>query len=189
MAVLPQTRAELNAVIEEQVQFLLGPPQIASIGKLAEHFGKFDELAASFIQVKGELEILKSQLEGVLPQLESSSLASIADLESKVSTADAKLTASIDSLEKREKEVSDKLKSTFEQIDAQIESVQLQGATVTSIQEGVHGVVVKQQLDMQRMRVDVERYLTEVRQPSRPGQLTRVRAGSRSNRVVARAPA
>ena len=40
-----------------------------------------------------------------------------------------------------------------------MESVQLQGATVASIQEGVHGVVVKQQHGMEKMRVDVERYL------------------------------
>ena len=40
-----------------------------------------------------------------------------------------------------------------------MESVQLQGATVTSIQEGVHGVAVKQQHDMEKMRADVERYL------------------------------
>ena len=44
MAAMPETRAELNAVIEEQVQFLLGPPQIAGIGKLVEHFGKSDDL-------------------------------------------------------------------------------------------------------------------------------------------------
>jgi hypothetical protein len=32
---------------------------------------------------------------------------------------------------------------------------------VASIQEGVHGVVVKQQLDMEKMRVYVERYLAD----------------------------
>ena len=53
--------------------------------------------------------------------------------------------------------MSAKLKSSFDQIDAQMESVQLQGATVASIQEGVHGVVVKQQHDMEKMRADVER--------------------------------
>ena len=42
-----------------------------------------------------------------------------------------------------------------------MESVQLQAATVSSIQEGVHGVVVKQQHDMEKMRVDVERYLAD----------------------------
>ena len=44
MAAMPQTRAELNAVIEEQVQILLGPPQLAGIAKLAGHLEKFDEL-------------------------------------------------------------------------------------------------------------------------------------------------
>ena len=125
MAAVFQTRAELNAVIEEQVQYLLAFPQIASIGKLAEHFVKFDAFTARFVLVRSEFETIKSQLEGVLPQLERSSVASIADFEKKVSTADAKLIASIDSREKRDKEVSDKLKSTFEQIDAQIESVQV----------------------------------------------------------------
>ena len=112
--------------------------------------------------VKSELATIKSQLEGVLPQLERSTLAAVAELEGKAKGIDVKLTASIESLEKRDKEVSDKLKATFAQIDSQIESVQLQGSTVQSIQEGVHGVVVKQQHDMEKMRVDVERYLTEV---------------------------
>ena len=155
MAAMRQTRADLNAVIEEQVQFLLGTPQIASIGKLVEHFGKFDELAASFIQVRSELEMIKGQLEGVLPQLERTSQASIADLVGRARIANAQLTASIDGLEKRDQEMSAKLKSTCEQIDTQIESVQLNAAAVSSIQEGVHSVVVKQQLDMEKMRVDV----------------------------------
>ena len=103
MAATPQTRVELNAVIEEQVQFLLGGPQIASIGRLVEFFGKFDALTASFVKVKTELETIKGQLEGVLPQLERSTLAGIAELESKAKAADAKLTASIKSLQNRDK--------------------------------------------------------------------------------------
>ena len=113
------------------------------------------------LRVKGELEMTKGQLASVLPQLERTSQASIADLESRASIANAQLTASIDDLEKRDQEMSAKLKSTFEQIDAQMENVQLQGATVASIQEGVHSVVVKQQLDMEKARVDVERYLAD----------------------------
>ena len=59
MLAMPQTRAELNAAIEEQVQYLLGPSQIASIGRLVEFFGKFDEFTASFVQAKSELETIK----------------------------------------------------------------------------------------------------------------------------------
>ena len=48
---IPQTRADLDAVIEDRVRIAIGAPQIASIGKLTDHFGKFDELAPSFFQV------------------------------------------------------------------------------------------------------------------------------------------
>ena len=159
---MPQSRSDLDQIIEQQVKHAIGAPQIEAIGRLVEFFGKFDELTLSFGVVKSELATIKSQLEGVLPQLERSTLAAVAELEGKAKGIDSKLTSSIESLEKRDKEVSDKLKATFAQIDSQIESVQLQGSTVQSIQEGVHGVVVKQQQDMEKMRVDVERYLIEV---------------------------
>ena len=40
-----------------------------------------------------------------------------------------------------------------------MESVQLQAATVSNMQEGKHSVVAKQQHDIERMREDVERYV------------------------------
>ena len=55
--------------------------------------------------------------------------------------------------------MSAKLKLNFDQIDAQMESVPLQAATVNSMQEGIHGVVVKRQHDMEKIRLDVEMYV------------------------------
>ena len=111
----------------------------------------------SFVPVKNELEVIKAQLESVLPQLERTSQASIADLGKRARTTNTQLTTSIEAFEKRDQEISAKLKTTFEQIDKQLESVQLQAATVNSMQEGIHGVVVKQQHDMEKIRLDVER--------------------------------
>ena len=132
---MPQTRAELNLIIEEGFRLAIGETQVANIRRLAEFFGKFDELTLSFVQVKGELETIKGQLEGVLPKMESASQASLADLESRASAANAQLTSSISGLEKRDQEISAKLMTTFKEIDAQMETVQLQSATVASIQD------------------------------------------------------
>ena len=84
---MPQTRAELNQIIEEQVGLAIGASQIVNIGKLPEYFPQFDEFAPSFVSVKNELEVIKSQLEGVLPQLERISQASISDLEKRAGVA------------------------------------------------------------------------------------------------------
>ena len=81
----------------------------------------YDELAASFSGVKNELDVIKSQLEGVLPQLERASQASISDLEKRAGAAHAGLTTSIVALETRDREISDKLKATVQKIDTQLE--------------------------------------------------------------------
>ena len=158
---MPQTRAELNQIIEEHFGLAIGAPQIANIGRLSEYVSKFDEPAPSFAQVKNELEVIKSQLEGVLPQLERTLQANIADLEKRAGTSNTQLTTSIEALEKRDQEIGAKLKTTFQQIDTQLESVQLQAATVNSMQEGIHSVVVKQQHDMEKICLDVERYVAK----------------------------
>ena len=50
--------------------------------------------SASFIQVQSELQVIKGQLEGALPELERTSQASVADLEARARIANAQLTAS-----------------------------------------------------------------------------------------------
>ena len=188
MAAMPQTRAELNSVIELQVRIAIGPPQIASIWKLADHFVKFDELASSFIQVQSELQVIKTQLEGVLPQFERTSQASIADLEKRAGIANAQLNASIEALEKRDQEMSAKLKTNFEQIDTQMESVQLQAATVTSIQEGCTEWLLSSSMTWKRCVRMLRGTWRMPWQPSRPTHLTRVRAGIHFSRATAEVP-
>ena len=51
------------------------------------------------------------------------------------------------------------MNETFQKIDSQIESISLSASTVQSMQHGIHGVVAKQQQDMEGMKVDIERYL------------------------------
>ena len=48
---------------------------------------------------------------------------------------------------------------TFQKIDSQLELVSLQASTVQSMQDGIHGVVAKQQQFMVGVKVDVERFV------------------------------
>ena len=89
---MPSSRAELDQIIEQQVGHAIGAPQIEAIRKLTEFFARFEELAVSSGVVKSELATIKSQLEGVLPQLERSTLAAVADFEGKAKGIDSKLT-------------------------------------------------------------------------------------------------
>ena len=182
---MPQTRAELNQIIEEQVGLAIGAPQIVNIGRLSEYFTQFDELAPNFVSVKKELDVIKSQLEGVLPQLERISQASISDLEKRAGVANTQLTASIEALEKRDQEISDKLKEIFQKIDTQLESVQLQASTVSSMQASIRGVVLKQQHDMETIRVDVERYVANAIATIAATQTDQSHGGSHSNHGTA----
>ena len=92
---------------------------------------------------------------------------------------------SIGALEKRDREISEKLKTSFHNIDSQLEGVSLKAATVRSMQNGIHGVVAKQQQDMDGMKIDIERYvanaiatITSNTQPSRgPGERQGQRGG------------
>ena len=85
--------------------------------------------------------------------------AGISDFEKRAGAAHAGLEKSIGGLETRDRQISEKLVTTFSKIDTQLEAVQLQAATVSSMQEGIHGVVAKRQQDMERVRQDVERYV------------------------------
>ena len=83
------------------------------------------------------------------------------------------LSKSIGDLEKRDRETSDKLNSTFAKIDSRLEAAQLQAATVESMQPAIHGVVAKQH-DMDRVRVDVQSFvdnaLSNMESNTRQGQ-------------------
>ena len=102
-----------------------------------------------------DFETVKSQLEGVLPQLERASLT----LEQRAAVTSAGLETSIAALEKRDREISEKPKANFHSIDTQIEGVSLQASTVKSVQDGIHNVVAKQQKDMEGMKLDIESYV------------------------------
>ena len=48
---MPQSRDELNSIIQQQVRLAIGGPQIENVGKVGDYFAKFDELATSFVFV------------------------------------------------------------------------------------------------------------------------------------------
>ena len=57
---MPQTRDELNQIIEVQLREAIGGPQIVNIANLIKFFPMYDELAKGFAGVKTELEMMKS---------------------------------------------------------------------------------------------------------------------------------
>ena len=142
---MPQTRDELNQIIEAQLRESIGEKQIENIGKLTKFFPAYDELTVQLTLVKTELETTKSQLEQSLPMLADAVQQGISDLEKRAGAAQAGLTTSIGGLATRDREISEKLVTTFIKIDSQLEAVQLHAATVSRMQEGIHGVVAKQQ--------------------------------------------
>ena len=92
----------------------------------------------------------------------------IRDLEKRAGAAHATVTSSVESLEKRDREISEKLVETFQKIDSQLELVSLQASTVQSMQDGIHGVVAKQQQFMVGVKVDVERFVANAIAPQNP---------------------
>ena len=80
-------------------------------------------------------------------------------LEQRAADSSAGLETSIAALEKRDREISEKLNSSFRSIDTQLEGVSLQASTVKSMQDGTHNVVAKQQKDMEGMKLDIESYV------------------------------
>ena len=94
--------------------------QIGDIKKLADFFPGYQSLTKEFFAVEQELNAVKTQLEGVLPQLERASQASVADFEMRATAAHSGLETSIGKLETRDREISEKLNASFQNIDSQL---------------------------------------------------------------------
>ena len=152
---LPTTREELNQVITELIRVRIPDQQVSDIGKLESFFPIWDrlysgynEFTAEFVALKTELETIRAQLNEAMPKLQEGVNKGISDLETGASAANATVASSVTSLEKRDREISDKLNDTFQKIDSQIESISLSASTVQSMQDGIHSVVAKQSQDM-----------------------------------------
>ena len=161
----PTTRDELNQVITELIRVRIPDKEVGDIGKLEtffpiwdRFFAGYNEFTAEFVALKTELETIRGQLSEAFPKLQEGVSKGISDLESRASAANATVASSVTSLEKRDREISDKLKDTFKKIDSQIEEISLSASTVQVMQDGIHGVVAKQSQDMIGMKFDIERY-------------------------------
>ena len=156
---MPQNMEELKAAIaagaDQQIWAAFPDQQIVDTKKLVDFFPGYQLFTAQFVAMQQELETVKKQLEGVLPRLERASLT----LEQRTADSSAGLETSIAALEKRDREISEKLNSSFHSIDTQIEGVSLQASTAKSMQDGIHNVVAKQQKDMEGMKLDIEIYV------------------------------
>ena len=110
---LPTTRDELNQVITEQIRVAFPDQQISDINKLAQFFPGYNAFTAEFVALKTELETIRAQLNEALPKLQEGVSKGISDLEARASAANATVASSVTGLEKRDREISDKLNETF----------------------------------------------------------------------------
>ena len=129
---MPQNMEDLNKAIADQIRAAFPDQQIDDIKKLAAFFPGYNEFTAEFVAVKRELETIRAQLDQAIPKLADTVQEGISDLEKRAGAAHASVTSSVDSLEKRGREISEKLVETFKKIDSQLEAVSLQVATVQS---------------------------------------------------------
>ena len=73
-------------------------------------------------------------------------------------------TAAADTLEalsKRDQEVSDKLKQSFTEVEAQLGEMKIQSEATSSAQRDIHPVVARQKADLDNVHLEVGRYVTE----------------------------
>ena len=102
-------------------------------------------LKTSLTEIKSEQQTVTSQLDQSVPNLLE--LNTAAEAAGKALSASIAETSS--KLETRDREISEKLHTSFAKIDAQIENVQLQASAVESTGN-----------DMIRLRVDVQNYVS-----------------------------
>ena len=114
---MPQNVDELNKAIADRIRAAFPDQQIGDIKKLADFFPGYQSLTKEFLAVKQELDTVKTQLEGVLPQFERASQASVDDLEMRASAAHSGLETSIGKLETRDREIGEKLNASFQNIE------------------------------------------------------------------------
>ena len=78
-----------------------------------------------------------------------------------IGDAQAKLDASLKSLVQRGKEVSDKLKASFADIEKRLTEFSFNTNTIDSMQSSVHEAVGRQQTDFASAKIDIERVVTQ----------------------------
>ena len=117
----------------------LGAKMDEIAGKLESHSGRLDAIAA-------EIVTTVAQLNSQIP--ESKRAQSAAD-------------EALQQLSKRDKEVSDKLKQSFLDVEAQLVEMRVQSEATASAQRDVHTVVARQKADLDGVRLEVGRYVQE----------------------------
>ena len=152
-APMPTNRDEFKKIMRSEIIEMIGEEHLVNISKLTEFFPAYDQFKSDFEVTRQELKVITAQLDQSFPEFVK--LIAQADEVQKT------LAKSIGDLEVRGREASAKLTETFAKIDTQLEAVQLQAATVEGMQQGIHGVVVKQQQDMEKVKVDVQIFVAK----------------------------
>ena len=75
--------------------------------------------------------------------------------------AQAAAAETLEALSKRDQEVSDKLKQSFTDVESQLGEMRIQSEATRSAQGDIHTVVARQKVDLDNVRLEVGKYVTE----------------------------
>ena len=120
---------------------------------MVEQSSKIDEITSKLDAHSGRLDAIAAELVTTVAQLNEQIP------ESKRAQAAAAETP--EQLSKRDEEVSDKLKQSFADFDTQIGEMRIQSEATRATQGGIHTVVARQKADLDNVRQEVCKYVTE----------------------------
>ena len=148
-AIVGQIAGQITAVFEgfmdEETRRLLNILPALNAQTLALHAevtSQKDQIA----QIIGSLETLTAQLNDQIPESKRAQAAAADTLEA---------------LSKRVQEVSDKLKQSFAEVEAQLGEMKIQSEATSSAQRDIHAVAARQKADLDNVRLEVGKCVTE----------------------------
>ena len=148
-AISVQIAAQINAW-EAQFMNLERRTLLDTIGPLGL---KMDTIASTLESHSSRLDSIAAELVTTVDQLNEQIP------EGKRTQAAA--TATLEQLAKRDKEVSDKLKESFTQLETQISEMRIQSEATRAAQGDIHTVVARQKADLDGVRTEVGKYVRE----------------------------
>ena len=109
MSALPTTSEELTQFVRNVIIQQFGEEALGSVDKLSKHYPEYELLKTSLAEVKSEVQTVTSQLDQSFPKLLE--LIAAADAAGKT------IASSVSGLEARDREIREKLHTSFAKID------------------------------------------------------------------------
>ena len=155
MANIQLTEEQLNEMIDTRMNARLAqmfsPEQLDQLNKIGTFDAQFQQIRGRITQVEENLSMNVFKVEQALPDITAKT--------NELAEAQQKVTESMDHLNRRDLEVSNKLKDNFSQVDHKMSEVGEQAARVASMQESIHAVIVKQKIDLEGVKTEVETFV------------------------------